>query len=120
MVETQDLRFGTNSSLTVLLDSTEVVNDEKDSLRLALHVPMWILAAFVNSWAMAEVWKKDSNGLNNVILSNCLANILYCSLVLVKSCKIIIKLVINNTVYILFYLKFCLYYKGLFCRFFWL
>ena len=95
MVDALNLRFGTNSSLTFILDSTEVVNDKKDNLRLAFHVPIWFLAAFVNSWAMAEVWKKDSNGLNNLILSNCLANILYCSMVLVKSCKIIIKLVIN-------------------------
>ena len=48
MVDTLDLRFGTNSNLTVLLDSTVVVNDKKDSLWLSLHVPMWLLAAFQN------------------------------------------------------------------------
>ena len=66
-----------NLNLTLDFRDTNLINESKSS-NLALDIPLCLVICLVNTLAVVAIRRKDTNGLNNLLIANCIVNILKC------------------------------------------
>ena len=80
MEEEYDLDVGGNITLggvDLELVETTLVNKPRDIHFVWINLPLLLLTGILNTWAVIVIRKKEKNGINDWVITGCLANILY-------------------------------------------